>query len=220
MPNSKTSLHRHPLLWALILALVAVALYFIWTPLNTPTPPQLTQHVTMLPQPRPLKPFELIDHEQQPFTLDRLKGQWTFIFFGYTHCPDVCPTAMLDLKRTMKAIEAEAPQAELPQVAFVSIDPERDTPEQLSQFVPYFNPDFIGVTGSQAGIDNFSGQLSALAMRVPNPDNPENYLVDHSASILLINPEGEFQAIFTPPHEPLHMARDYLEMARYFEEAR
>lgn len=220
MPTSTSSLHRHPLVWALILATAGVALYFIGSPLNTPTPPQLSQHVTQLPQPRPLRPFELTDHRANPFRLENFKGHWSFVFLGYTHCPDVCPTAMLDLKRTVKAIAANAPGTKLPQVVFVSIDPGRDTPEQLSRFVPYFNPDFIGVTGSQDQIDNLSAQLSAVAMRVDDPEHPDNYLMDHSAAILLINPEARLQAIFTPPHEPLIMARDYLEMARYYEESR
>lgn len=218
MSDSTPSLHRHPLTWLLLLALFAGGLYLGWQQFDRPAPPRLSDQVTRLPEPRPITDFELVDHQEQPFTLARLRDQWSFVFFGYTHCPDVCPTAMLDLKRTVAAVADSGPEVKLPQVVFVSVDPERDTPAQLARFVPYFNPDFIGVTGSQDQLDQLSGQLSSLAMKVPNPDNPDNYLVDHTASILLLNPDGRLEAIFTPPHDPDTMAADYRELARYFKE--
>ena len=219
MSDSSTATMRHPAFLLLLLALVAGGGYLGWQLFAPPAPPQLSDRVTRLPQPRPISAFELVDHHGEAFTLDRFRGHWSFVFLGYTHCPDVCPTAMLDLKRTVAAVTAAEPAVELPQVVFVSVDPQRDTPEQLARFVPYFNPDFIGVTGTQKQIDQLSGDLSSLAIKVPNPDNPDNYLVDHTASILLLNPDGRLEAIFTPPHHPDTMAADYRELARYHEDA-
>ena len=212
----------HPVLrlglLVLILALAAGGGFLAWQQFAAPAPPQLSEEVTRLPQPRPVSDFQLVDHHGDPFTLARFRDQWSFIFFGYTHCPDVCPTAMLDLKRTVATVAETGSGVTQPQVVFISVDPGRDTPQQLARFVPYFNPDFIGVTGEQDQIDQLSRELSSLAMKVPNPDNPGNYLVDHTASILLINPDGRLEAIFTPPHHPETMAADYRELARYREE--
>ncbi|BCO31001.1 hypothetical protein TspCOW1_11040 [Thiohalobacter sp. COW1] len=219
MSDSNPALHHRPLFLLLLLAVLAGGLYLGWQQFAPPAPPRLSDQVTRLPQPRPIADFALVDHHERPFTLARFQGQWSFVFFGYTHCPDVCPTAMLDLKRTLEAVAAAEPAVEPPQVVFVTADPERDTPAQLARFVPYFNPDFIGVTGPQDQLDQLSSQLSSLAVKVPNPDNPDNYLVDHTASILLLNPDGRLEAIFTSPHNPDTMAADYRELARYFKES-
>jgi protein SCO1/2 len=183
-----------------------------------PPPPALSQGTTQLQPPRPLGDFVLTDHTGNAFTLERLRGRWTFMFFGYTHCPDICPTTMSTLNAVARAI-AGNPDTTTPQYVFVSIDPERDTPEQLARFVPYFNPSFLGVTGEPAAINALTRQLSVLYLKV-EPERSEGYLMDHSAAILLLDPEGRFHALMSPPFVPAGMAQDFQKLADYFEENR
>lgn len=202
--------------WLLGAAALAAGLWLALQLRQTPPPPALSQGATRLDAPRPLSDFALIDHQGRPFDLDRLRGHWTFLFFGYTHCPDVCPTTMTTLNaaaRRMGELEDPPPVA---QFAFVSVDPERDTPEQLSRFVPYFNKAFLGVTGTRPAIDAFTKQLGIMHMKV-DTDSPDGYLVDHSASVLLIDPQARFHALFSAPLDPLAIARDYQQLTRYYE---
>ena len=181
-----------------------------------PAPPVLSHNVTRLNEPRPLQAFELTDHHGAAFNLQRLQGRWTFLFFGYTNCPDVCPTTMTTLnsaKRRFAELQGPVPDA---QFAFVSIDPERDTVEQLAKFVPYFNADFLGVTGALPAVDAFTKQLSIMYMKV-EPDRPEGYLMDHSAAVLLIDPQARFHALFSAPFDPVSIARDFQQLALYYE---
>jgi len=148
------------------------------------------------PVARQLPPFELVDHNNQVFNEDALRGRWSFLFFGYTHCPDVCPTTLSVLNSVahrLQDLEADI------RFVFVSVDPERDTPEVLARYVGYFNGDFIGVTGTEQQIAQFTRELGIMHMRVAAEENTSDYLVDHSASVLLIDPDGRYHAVFSPP---------------------
>ena len=169
--------------------------------------PAALRAATVLNPPRPLQDFALLGGDGKPFTLDNLRRHWTFLSIGYTHCPDVCPTTMATFDAVAKRTGASA---ERPQFLFVSVDPERDTPEQLRQYVTYFNPDFRGATGPREALDQFVGQLGLLYRIVDGEDSALEYLVDHSASILLIDPLGRLAAIFSVPHDPGAMAEDYI----------
>jgi protein SCO1/2 len=128
------------------------------------------------------------------------------VFFGFTHCPDVCPTTLAMLAQVEKKL-AEAPTAAAPQVVLVSVDPERDTPEKLAQYVKYFSPSFTGVTGPVAAIDEFTRTLGIPVARTPLPNG--DYTVDHSAAILLFDPDGAMHALFSGPHSADLIAADY-----------
>lgn len=184
--------------------------------LRPPAPPQLSPGVTRLEPPRALGEFALTDHRGAVFNPERLRGQWTYMFFGYTHCPDICPTTLTSLNAAARAIAALPDAPPVPQYVFVSIDPERDTPEQLSKFVPYFNRDFLGVTGTSDAIAEFTRQLSVMYLKV-NGERGDGYLMDHSAAILLLDPQGRFHALFSPPFDPRAMAEDYLHLTAYYE---
>ncbi|MEA3276366.1 MAG: SCO family protein [Pseudomonadota bacterium] len=171
---------------------------------------------TLLPQPKPLQPFALTDQDGSPFSLDDLRGRWTFVSFGYTSCPDVCPTIMATfnaLDGLLRADTAEPPADFL----FVSVDPERDPPERLSQYVRYFNPSFLGATGEHDALRALTSQLGILYARVDNQDSAMGYLVDHSASILLIDPQSRLAAIFSTPHDPKAMAEDFAAITADFD---
>ena len=151
---------------------------------------------TRFPVARQIPPFELVDHNNQVFNETTLLERWSFLFFGYTHCPDVCPTTLSVLNSVahrLQDVEADI------RFVFVSVDPERDTPEQLAQYVRYFNDGFVGVTGSEQKIGEFTRELGIMHMRVAAEDNATGYLVDHTASVLLIDPDGRYHAVFSPP---------------------
>jgi protein SCO1 len=141
---------------------------------------------------------ELIKHDGTAFNNDDLSGNWTLMFFGYTHCPDICPITMNVLAEAKKKSAGD-----FPRVVFVSVDPQRDTVDLLDGYVHYFDPEFIGVTGDEKLIQALTLQTSVLYMKVPGESGDENdYLVDHSSSILLINPNGQLVAFLKAPHTP------------------
>ena len=145
--------------------------------------------------PRDPGEFSLIDHHGSPFTREDLIDQWTLIFFGFTHCPDICPTTMAELAE-LKAqlVGTEASDA---RVVMLSVDPARDTPERLAQYVPYFHADFIGVTGDFTDILSFAQRLNAPFRKVTEPDGA--YQMEHSANVMLMNPRGDYHGFFRAP---------------------
>ena len=159
------------------------------------------------PKSKALTAFALEDHHREAFTLDRLTGRWTLLFFGYTHCPDVCPVTLTVLKNAIALMGKADADAELPQVVFVSVDPERDTLEHLAPYVSYFDPDFLGVTGSDENLATLARQLGILYLRAESDANGD-YLVDHTAAVFLIDPRGHLVALFQAPHAPERIARD------------
>ena len=182
---------------------------------SRPQPPQLSQG-TLLPSAKPVTDFQLTDHRGQPFTLENLRNNWTFAFFGYTHCPDVCPTSMTMLAQVQRKLEQQDGLDKLPQVVFVSVDPERDTTALLSEFVPYFHPGFIGASGDAQNTLNLTRQLGILYGKAENSAE-DNYLVDHSAAIILLDPDGAFRAVFGIPHDADLIANDFLAIKTYYE---
>jgi len=167
------------------------------------------QKATALTPPRPLPAFSLIDDAGAAFEPSRLKQRWSLLFFGFTHCPDVCPTTLGMLAQTEKLL-ADLPTELRPQVVLVSVDPQRDTPQQLASYVKFFSKSFTGVTGTPAAIDEFT-----QAMGVPvaiSPQSNGDYTVDHSAAIFLVNPDGALRALFSTPHTPAVIAADYRQL--------
>jgi protein SCO1/2 len=163
--------------------------------------------------------FNLINQRGEPFTLASLEGHWTFAFFGYTHCPDVCPTSLAMLARVMKKLREKHPEDTLPQGLFVSVDPQRDTPATLAAYVPYFDPDFTGVTGDPEQIKVLTRQLGILYLKAEG-SGADDYLIDHSAAIILFDPQGRFHALFNVPHDADGIADDFLLIRDYYEATR
>ena len=147
--------------------------------------------------PRDLKPFKLVDHKNQVFDNSALEGKWSWVFFGYTSCPDICPTTLQELNFNYEQLKKVADNT---QVLLVSVDPNRDTTEKLSQYIGYFNSEFKALTADHSQLFPFARNLG-LMYAINNGEQSENYLVDHSASIVLINPNGKIAAIFKPTHE-------------------
>lgn len=170
-------------------------------------------HGTRFSEPRPLQPFTLTDHTGNSFGIEQLMGKWSFVFFGYTHCPDVCPTTMSVLNSVANRLGNSAPAV---QYIFVSVDPERDTPAQLGEFVTWFNGDFIGVTGTDQELEKLTRQLGVVYMRIADEKQAGGYTVDHTASVLLFDPDGRFHAVFSAPLNAAELAEDLLRLAKAY----
>jgi len=157
------------------------------------------QGVFILPRPREIAPFELEGADGSAFTLADLEGRWSYLFFGFTNCPDICPTSMADLAEAERRLRQQDPElAERFQGVLVSVDPERDTREKLEQYVTAFSPRFLGARGSRAEIAELGTQLNVAFARVPADDG--GYQVDHSANIVIVNPRGHYHGFVKLPH--------------------
>jgi protein SCO1 len=165
------------------------------------------ERATLFAEPRALPAFELIDQARVPFGPERLRGQWTFLFFGFVNCPDVCPTTMATLAEVRRIIASESAR-DIPEVVLMSVDPGRDTPPVLAQYVAHFDASFTGVTGDPAAIETLT-QALGVAVFVGPPAEDGSYAVDHTAAIFLVDPEGRIAALFNTPHEAGAIARDY-----------
>jgi protein SCO1 len=165
---------------------------------------------TLLEPARPLPPMSLVDQDGQPFSPERLRGHWSILFFGFTHCPDVCPTTLALLAQVEKQL-ADLPAEQRPQIILMSVDPKRDTPEQLARYVKSFSPTFTGVTGGandgEAAMHEFALKLGVPVAISQLPGG--GYTVDHSAAIFIIDPSGSLRALSSTPHNVPIIASDY-----------
>ena len=162
--------------------------------------PQLASG-TWLPGRRDIGDFRLIDHLGEPFTARELQGKPSLVFFGFTHCPDVCPTTLAKLAQVRKAAALPALQ-----VLFVTVDPQRDTPTAMGLYVHAFDPDFIGLTGNPTDIQNLTARFGVAAARVELPGG--DYTMDHSATVFLLDDHAREVAVFTPPFDVKQIAQD------------
>lgn len=148
-------------------------------------------------QPRIFKDFQLLDQKGNPFSLADLKGHWSLVFFGFTSCPDVCP-ATLSVLKTVKA-QLNPDVAEQTRFILVTVDPARDTAEQLDTYMAYFDEDFIGLTGEFLEIKRLATQLNMAFTKVRTGPQVDDYTVDHSANIAIINPYGHYHGFIKSP---------------------
>jgi protein SCO1/2 len=161
--------------------------------------------------PLPLRTFELKDHKGKIYNPTSMLGYWTFIFFGYTNCPDICPMALVDLNAVYDDLKGRYVLGNT-KVAFVSVDPDRDSLNHLAEYVSFFNEDFLGIKGNDQQVADFSSQFGAMYKQVANEEDKKDYLVDHTASIMLVDHLGRLVAIFPPPHEPKTIVAEFLKL--------
>jgi protein SCO1 len=160
---------------------------------------QLSQAgVFLFDAPRSIPEFEMVSASAEPWTRADLEGQWDLVFFGYTFCPDICPTTMAELRQIVTGMPED--QAERLQVTMVSVDPNRDTPQQLASYLGFFNAGFQGATGTP---EQLATLARALSIAYIEPDtSAENYLVDHSGQVVLVDPQGQYVGFLRPPLNP------------------
>ncbi len=166
---------------------------FTFKVLKTSAEPDI--QAMIYPKPKQLPEFTMTAHTNTEFSQDQLLGKWSIVFFGFTFCPDICPTTMASLGEVANNIPADV--AQKTQFVFVSVDPERDTVEQLAGYVPFFNEEFIGVVGTPEQLEIFSKSLGAVYLKVPFGDS---YQMQHTGRIFIINPQGQRFGIFAEDH--------------------
>lgn len=199
--NSKEALSY----WLIAIVLIMVfagglGVYFI-THSETPRAILMQDRVVIVfDKPKTLDSFTLKDHNGKPFDLARLKGQWTVLFFGYTSCPDVCPTTLVMLDAVQKKLVQNKGAAKAVQFVFVSVDPRRDTLAKLKPYTTHYNKSFTGVTGDDKEIKRLARGLGA-AYEVLD-DGSNHYPVNHTAALFVIDPQGRYFAVMTPPYAP------------------
>lgn len=193
-----------------LLALIAVAAFALggWLSLlrtgQDGTPADM--HSYVLDPPRPLPEFTMTDQDGEPFSARDFEGDWSFLYFGYSYCPDVCPMALAEMARVKRRLEGEG--IDPGRYYLVSVDPRRDTPERLAEYVAYFDPDFRGLTGDTPAIDVVT-RAAGVVYQVPEAPEDDDYLVGHSSTITLVDPDGRIHAIFTTPLVAEDIAREF-----------
>ncbi|HEY5603734.1 MAG TPA: SCO family protein [Gammaproteobacteria bacterium] len=201
--------------FALLLVIVAVA---VGVALNhTATSDDIPDALRglLIEQPIAVPEFNLVDQQNLPFDTQRLQGAWTFMFFGYTHCPDICPITLTELGAAANRLnDLQTPQRKI-QYVFISVDPERDTHEVLADYVRYFGAQFIAATGMVSNLKQLTEPLGVKFER--GVGSTTEYLVDHSSSLLLIDPQARYFARFRAPHYSEEIVEGFKQVIAYTE---
>ena len=200
----------------LLLVIVAVAAglglwvsqqHFADTSPATASAPAVTSF-TRLPEPRTLPAFSLQQSDGTPLTNDELKGHWTVVFLGFTHCPDICPTTLAQLAGAQKQWAA-MPEASRPRVLFVSADPDRDSPKLTGDYARAFHADTLAATAPVPQLQAFARSLSLVFMKSPGASGkPDDYSIDHSAALVVLDPQARMVGVVQPPFDVKGIAND------------
>ena len=166
--------------------------------------------VRMFGEPRVLAPWRLDGADGRGMTQESLAGHWTLVFLGFTHCPDVCPTTLAELSKAQKLWRG-LPEATRPRLLFVSVDPERDTPKIVSDYARYFDPDTLTATAAAQPLADFAQIMGLVYMKVPLPNG--DYSMDHSATLVLLDPQGRQAGLVRPPLDGKAIGEDLLKLA-------
>ncbi len=181
---------------------------------RSPWPP--TQTITFYPQPRPLPQFSLRQSDGTQLVSGELRGHWTLVFLGFTFCPDVCPTTLTDLAVAQKQWES-IPDGLRPRVLFVSVDPQRDPPARLGEYAHAFHKDTLAATADVPALEHFATALGLVFQKVPGKNfdqNPNDYSMDHSAGIAVLDPQGRLTGLIRPPLDPKAIAADLQQLTK------
>ena len=202
-----------------LLALIAGLWFSIGLDSDKTGSPQMPPSISgvILPVAKNISDFSLQDHNRQVYNKQSLKGKWSVLFLGYTQCPDICPATLSIMKQAVALLGKEGQT--LPETVFVSVDPDRDTPEILAEYVTYFSPGFIGVTGEQNQLKKLALGLSVYYQKAAGMSgdiNESDYLMDHSAALMLLNPEGDLQAFLTAPHDARQIAESIVKAKEFY----
>lgn len=190
-------------LWGVfaLVAVLAIALFAVWLLLGRNAQPE---HGILLDATSEPADFTLNSSLGRPVSLADYRGKHTLLYFGYTFCPDVCPTTLADLRMMMTALGDKAQDV---QVLFVSVDPERDTPERLAAYLTYFDPSFVGLTGTPQEIEPIASKFGIFYQK-HEADSAANYLVDHTSVVVVVDPEGRPRLVFPHGTSGEQMAED------------
>lgn len=165
-------------------------------------------------EPRPIPDFQLQDQDGEALSKSSLSGRWTLLYFGYTYCPDVCPTTLQTLGSLQRQLDERGIGDDV-EVLFVSVDPARDTPERLAQYAPFFGPRVRGATGDDQSLSKLSEALGVVYARAGSGDDTD-YLVDHNSAVLLVDPQTRLYAVMTAPHTVDQLINDFLALREHY----
>ena len=169
-----------------------------------------------LPSPRVLEGVDLLTQSGEPFDGDQLTGKWTYAFFGYTNCPDICPVTMDILRRTVDRFQDTftAEEFALFQGMFVSVDPSRDGVEEVREFVARYSDSFLGVTGSEATIKDFATQVGVGYERIPSTSELQ-YLVEHQGHLVVFDPQGDCIGYIKEPFDTVQLTNLFQHLVKH-----
>ncbi len=173
--------------------------------------PASMKTVRLFPQVRAVPDFTLQQSDGTALSAKELQGRWTVVFFGFTHCPDICPTTLSELAQVQK-LWVDIDPALRPRVVFVSVDPERDTPEKTGEYAAYFHPDTLAATLPEPALQAFANSLGMVYMKVDT--GAGDYTMDHSTALILLDPRGLQAGIIRPPFVPADIAADLIALAK------
>ncbi len=173
---------------------------------NTNQVKQTYQALKMFPEGKPFSGFTLTSQHGTPWDANSFKGKYSVVFFGFANCPDICPTTLLDMQKIDKQLKAE--NINSPNFVFISVDPDRDTPESLNEYINFFNPEFYALTGDAANILSIATQIGVAYKVADHQPGDLIYDVDHASALYVLNPAGERIGIFTAPHDINHITQD------------
>lgn len=180
-----------------------------WTPVSS-TAPALQVDGTVLAPPRVLNDFAFTDQFGHPFTKASLLGHWNILFMGFSNCGMICPTTLSELAKMYKVQEKTLSPEQLPQVVMISVDPERDTVLRMKHYVKAFDPHFVGVRGTEEQTRAMAHQLSAVYMKMQEKGkDAHHYWINHSAELMIVDPEGHLRAFLSYPHHADELVQDY-----------
>ena len=168
----------------------------LFAPAPVIQPPLALKSVRLIEPARPLPEFQLTRSDGSALGVAQLRGHWTMVFIGFTHCPDVCPTTLTTLAKAQESWES-LPESSRPRLLFVSIDPDRDTPKSLGEYAHYFRPDTIAATANEPDLGEFVKSLGLVYMKVPQANG--DYDMDHSATLVLLDPQVRQAGLIRPP---------------------
>lgn len=212
----QTTSHKKLIWVSIILAVIALALGS-WLQLNRerdPSIPVALENGTVFPARMALKDFKLINTKGETFTKQNLKGHWSLLFFGFTHCPMLCPTTLAELNKAYQVLQKKEAK-NLVQIVFISIDPDRDTPKQIRDYLQHFNTNFMGATGDKDVLDQMTKQLGILYMK-SSKSGDRDYTIEHSGAILIIDPRGAWVGMLSTPHKAASIVKDVMRIQKLY----
>ena len=201
---------------SLIIALVLIIGFAGFYQFIKKQPLPNAQEALIFPEPRVVAPFSLTDNNDKTFTERDLRGVWNIFFFGYTHCPDICPNTLRIMQQAWEILDKQQKTSNL-RFIFVSVDPARDTPEQLNKYITYFNPKFLGLTGSEVQITKLGEQFGIFYVKETANTSTTDYLIEHTGSVMFVDPEGRYYANLSPPFTADVLAHDILVAEQHYQ---
>lgn len=219
--SSKTTKTQRQIIVGFVVIAVIALLFGMWFQYNIGNKKNHSVSLnlasaTVLPQPRALSAFQLTDDTKKTFTNSNFANHWSLLFFGFTHCPELCPTTLSVLNQSYQILQTMH-QKPMPQVIFISVDPQRDNAQRIAEYLASFNNDFIGATGSKQQLDQLTQELNIMYMKIADQGEQQGmYSIDHSGTILMIDPKGQLYAVFTTPHDAKAIAKDVSTIIKHY----